>query len=27
MERRDFLKISAIGTASAALEGCGNPDH
>ncbi|MFZ0980066.1 MAG: molybdopterin-dependent oxidoreductase [Candidatus Acidiferrales bacterium] len=27
MERRDFLKISAVGTASAALEGCGNPDH
>ncbi len=27
MERRDFLKISAIGTASAALEGCANPDH
>ncbi|HTW23388.1 MAG TPA: molybdopterin-dependent oxidoreductase [Candidatus Baltobacteraceae bacterium] len=27
MERRDFLKISAIGTATAALEGCGNPDH
>ena len=27
MERRDFLKISAIGSASAALEGCGNPDH
>jgi anaerobic selenocysteine-containing dehydrogenase len=27
MERRDFLKISAIGTASATLEGCGNPDH
>ena len=27
MERRDFLKISALGSASAALEGCGNPDH
>ncbi len=27
MERRDFLKISAVGSAAAALEGCGNPDH
>jgi menaquinone reductase, molybdopterin-binding-like subunit len=27
MERRDFLKISAAGSAAAALEGCGNPDH
>jgi menaquinone reductase, molybdopterin-binding-like subunit len=27
MERRDFLKISAIGSAAAALEGCGDPDH
>jgi len=27
MERRDFLKISALGGATAALEGCGNPDH
>jgi len=27
MERRDFLKISAIGSATAALDGCGNPDH
>jgi menaquinone reductase, molybdopterin-binding-like subunit len=27
MERRDFLKISAIAGATAALEGCGNPDH
>ena len=27
MERRDFLKLSAIGGATAALEGCGNPDH
>jgi anaerobic selenocysteine-containing dehydrogenase len=27
MERRDFLKISAVAGASAALEGCGNPDH
>lgn len=27
MERRDFLKISAAGSATAALEGCGNPDH
>lgn len=27
MERRDFLKISAITGASAALEACGNPDH
>jgi menaquinone reductase, molybdopterin-binding-like subunit len=27
MERRDFLKISAVAGATAALEGCGNPDH
>lgn len=27
MERRDFLKISAITGASAALEACGSPDH
>jgi menaquinone reductase, molybdopterin-binding-like subunit len=27
MERRDFLKISAAAGATAALEGCGNPDH
>ncbi|MGH9739232.1 MAG: molybdopterin-containing oxidoreductase family protein [Candidatus Acidiferrales bacterium] len=27
MERRDFLKISAITGASAALDACGNPDH
>jgi len=27
MERRDFLKISAMAGATAALEGCGNPDH
>jgi menaquinone reductase, molybdopterin-binding-like subunit len=27
MQRRDFLKISAAGSAAAALEGCGNPDH
>src|SRR5271156_6802658 len=27
MERCDFLKLSAIGGATAALEGCGNPDH
>jgi len=27
MERRDFLKISAVAGAAAALEGCGNPDH
>jgi anaerobic selenocysteine-containing dehydrogenase len=27
MERRDFLKISAVASATAALDGCGNPDH
>jgi menaquinone reductase, molybdopterin-binding-like subunit len=27
MERRDFLRISAVAGATAALEGCGNPDH
>jgi len=27
MERRDFLKISAITGASAALDACGSPDH
>jgi len=27
MERRDFLKISAVAGATAALDGCGNPDH
>src|SRR5579875_715345 len=27
MQRRDFLKISAITGASAALEACGSPDH
>jgi anaerobic selenocysteine-containing dehydrogenase len=27
MQRRDFLKITAAGGATAALEGCGNPDH
>jgi menaquinone reductase, molybdopterin-binding-like subunit len=27
MQRRDFLKITAAGSAAAALEGCGNPDH
>ncbi len=27
MERRDFLKLSAVSGATAALEGCGNPDH
>src|SRR3984957_348688 len=27
MQRRDFIKLSAIGGATAALEGCGNPDH
>ena len=27
MERRDFLKISAVAGTTAALEGCGNPDH
>src|SRR6516225_6971981 len=27
MERRNFLKISAVAGATAALEGCGNPDH
>jgi anaerobic selenocysteine-containing dehydrogenase len=27
MERRDFIKLSAVGGAAAALEGCGNPDH
>src|SRR5215831_4893379 len=27
MERRDFLRISSIAGATAALEGCGNPDH
>ncbi|MGA9883131.1 MAG: molybdopterin-dependent oxidoreductase [Candidatus Acidiferrales bacterium] len=27
MQRRDFLKISAITGASAALDACGNPDH
>jgi menaquinone reductase, molybdopterin-binding-like subunit len=27
MERRDFLKISAAAGTTAALEGCGNPDH
>ncbi len=27
MQRRDFLKISAVAGATAALEGCGNPDH
>ncbi|MGH9686621.1 MAG: molybdopterin-containing oxidoreductase family protein [Candidatus Acidiferrales bacterium] len=27
MQRRDFLKISAISGASAALDACGNPDH
>jgi menaquinone reductase, molybdopterin-binding-like subunit len=27
MQRRDFLKISAITGASAALDACGSPDH
>jgi anaerobic selenocysteine-containing dehydrogenase len=27
MQRRDFIKIAAAGSAAAALEGCGNPDH
>jgi len=27
MDRRDFLKISGLAGATAALEGCGNPDH
>lgn len=27
MERRDFLKISALTGAAAALDGCGKPDH
>jgi menaquinone reductase, molybdopterin-binding-like subunit len=27
MERRDFLKISAVAGVTTALEGCGNPDH
>ncbi len=27
MQRRDFLKISAVTGATAALDGCGNPEH
>src|SRR5437867_6436096 len=27
MERRDFLEITAAGSASGALAGCGNPEH
>jgi menaquinone reductase, molybdopterin-binding-like subunit len=27
MERRDFIKISALSGVMATLEGCGNPDH